>query len=205
MRADISSNRLSWFYRLDYRKLILAAFLLRFIAACTYDIFVSVTDRDILFPDSKFYSTIGRYITLLLNRYDKEPYFNNIMLDDKVSRAIFIDTLERNEGHLPKIYGPNAYWFYIIGYIYFIFGYFPLGVRVFNIFLSIASTYFLFKIAKRHFGELTANLFLLIALFLPTQFGYSITFSKDFVRMFIISFALWLLYGGVICIKRQGL
>jgi 4-amino-4-deoxy-L-arabinose transferase-like glycosyltransferase len=87
--------------------------------------------------------------------------------------------------------------------IYFIFGYFPLGVRVFNILLSLTSTYFLFDIGKRQFGALTANIFLLIALFLPTQILYSITLSKDFLRVFVICLALWILYGGVAWLQKE--
>jgi 4-amino-4-deoxy-L-arabinose transferase-like glycosyltransferase len=110
--------------------------------------------------------------------------------EDREGRDIFFHVAEKQKGQLLPFSESNLFS-YIIGLIYFLFGYFPLSVRIFNIFLSIGGTYLLFKIAKRRFGALTANLFLLIALFLPTQTIYSVTMSKDFVRMFVICLILW--------------
>ncbi len=172
-----------------------------------YDTYVSLTDRDPLLPDSKFYSIRGRYVAILLNGYNREHFTSDMVPSDPVSQDIFCDTLKNEklyfrsgfaEANLHNfVIGLNEVnlFIYIIGFIYFIFGYFPLGVRILNIFLGISSTYFLFKVAKRHFGELTANLFLLIALFLPTQFLYSCTLSRDFLRAFIVSLTLWVIYG----------
>lgn len=180
---------------MDTRRLIVIAFLARFIFASIYDIYVSKTDRYILLPDEQYYSMKGRYIALLLNGYDKEEITEDMLPKDEVSRKIFLDTLRNEEQWLPTSYSETDIYAYILGLIYFIFGYFPLAARAFNITLSISSAYLMFKVAKRNFGELPANLFLLAALFLPTQFGYSITLSRDFLRMFIICFILWRLYG----------
>jgi len=204
MRADVSLNRFGWLYRLDYKKLIIVAFLLRLITASTYDIYVTITGRDILLPDSKFYSVRGRYVDLLLQGYDKESVTRDLLPNDKASLDIFIDTMDLEHGKLsPILRDSTTIFFYVVGIIYFVLGYSTIWVRVFNIALSICSVYLLFRVAKKHFGELAANLFLLIALFLPSQFGYSITLCRDFMRVFIVSFIVWLFYNaGDLWIKR---
>ena len=195
MRTDLSIAGIGRLKNLDYRKVIIIAFLARLIFASAYDIVVSSTGRDLLLPDSKFYSMNGRYIASLYNGYRPGSFQKNVALPDRESRIIFEDIVDRQRGGLPAVDSETNIYFYIIGFIYFIFGHFPLGVRIFNILLGIASIYFIFKIAKRQFGGLTANIFLLIALYLPTQFGYSITLSKDFIRVFAVSFVLWVIYG----------
>jgi hypothetical protein len=42
---------------------------------------------------------------------------------------------------------------------------------------------------------MTSNLFLLVALFLPTQFIYSITLTRGFISVFIVSLLIWVVYG----------
>jgi len=188
---------------LDARKLILIAFLFRFILASGYDIFVSVTDRDVLLPDAKFYSTKGRYITFLLNGYDEKSFTENMIPRSSESKGIFFEILAKEKGQYLSPFSQVGFYSYVVGIIYFIFGYFPLAVRVFNIILSLSSIYFFFKIGEWYFGRITANLFLLIALFLPTQLVYSITFSKDLLRMFVISLIIFTLYGGALWLKKR--
>lgn len=195
MRADLSDAGAGWLNRLDYKKVIIIALLARLIFASAYDIFVSVTGLDVLLPDSKIYSMNGRYIASKYNGYRIGTFYEDMAYPDGESRAIFKNIINTEKGRLPDVNSETSIYYYIIGAIYFIFGYFPLGVRIFNILLGIASVYFIFKIAKRQFGGLTANIFLVTALFLPTQFGYSITLSKDFIRVFIVSFILWVIYG----------
>lgn len=195
MRTDIFNGGISWLSKLDYKKVIVIAFLARLICASSYDIFVQLKGNDPLLPDSKFYSINGRYIAGLFNGYNAVFQAKVLVPGGSKSRDIFKDVVEKEDGRLPQIRSENEIFYYIIGIIYFIFGFFPLGVRIFNICISMLGVYFIFKVAKRQFGGLTANLFLLIALFLPTQFGYSITMSKDFLRMLIISFTLWVIYG----------
>jgi len=196
MRADISLDRTGWLYKLDYRKIILIAFLARFIFAAVYDGFVSVTGNESIVPDGKFYSVRGRYIALLLSGYDAKSLPRDAVPPDKQSWYILENAIESEGGRIPIRFSDESTVFtYIIGLIYLIFGYFPLGVRVFNIALSMGSAYLLFMVAKRQFGDLVANLFLLIALFLPTQFVYSLTLTRDFIRMFVISLTLWVIYG----------
>lgn len=168
---------------------------MRLIFASAYDIFVGVTANDVLLPDSRFYSMSGRYISCLLNGYDRESFTKDMAPPDRLSQAIFAEIVNDGGGRPPPLKSESGIYYYVIGFIYFIFGYFPLGVRIFNIALSIAGTYFMFRIAKRQFGDIPANIFLIIALFLPTQFGYSITLSKDFIRMFMVCIVLWAIYG----------
>lgn len=196
MRTGVSINRAGWLYKLDHRKLILIAFLARFIFAAMYDSYISVTDKEVLLPDSKFYSVRGMYIASFLTGYDTKSFANDILPRDRQSQYIFQNALKMEGGRIPlRLDDESTVFTYIIGIIYSLFGYFPLWVRIFNIALSIGSTYLLFEIARRHFGELAANLFLIVALFLPTQFIYSITLTRDFVRMFVITLILWVIYG----------
>ncbi len=194
MRTDIPIDRPGWLFRLDYKKLILIVFLLRIITACAYDIFVTVTDKDFILPDSKFYSLRGRYVSLVMEGYN-DAYFPEQMLPrDEVGKAIFVDTVIGFDGKLPSQRNEMNVYSYIIGALYFVFGSFTIWVRLFNIILSILSVYLFFDVAKRTFGDITANLFLIIALFLPTQFAYSITLSRDFLRVFALSLTIWVIY-----------
>lgn len=204
MRVDISIDRFSWLRGLDYKKILAIALLLRIILASAYDVFVTVTDKDLLLPDSKFYSVKGRYADLLFEGYSQRSFTKDLLNNDRVSQEIFIDILRAEKGKLPlSINGSNIFT-YLICIIYFVFGYFTIWVRIFNICVSMLSVYLLFRVAERHFGDLAANLFLITALFLPVQLGYSITLSRDFIRVFGISLLIWAIYNiGDIWIRRQ--
>lgn len=195
MRALVSIDGIGWLDRLDYKKLIIIVFLLRVIIASGYDIAVSVSGQDILLPDGKFYSIQGRYVDLILQGYDKSSATRDLLPDDKNSREIFVSVAESYGYKLPKLNNETNIFAYIVGFLYFVFGYSTIWVRIFNICISMLSVFFLFKVAQKHFGNLAANLFLIIALFLPAQFGYSITLSRDFLRVFIISLLIWVIYG----------
>lgn len=188
---------------MDYKKIIVIAFALRVILASAYDIFVTVTDKDFLLPDSKFYSVKGRYADLLFEGYGQKSFTKDLLNSDRASQDIFIDILRSEKGKLPLDINETNIFAYIIGVIYFVFGYAAIWVRVFNICVSILSVYLLFRVAKRHFGDLAANLFLITALFLPVQLGYSITLSRDFMRVFGVSFLIWIAYDmGDIWIRK---
>ncbi|MDD5423177.1 MAG: hypothetical protein PHT32_07160 [Candidatus Omnitrophica bacterium] len=197
MRLNIHIDWHSWFNRLDYKKAILIAFLLRVIFASVYDIGVSVAGKDVLLPDGGFYSAMGRYIQLMLNGNSAFRITDDMAPRDTQGREIFASMITKTKGGFPRVENETGAFLYIVGIIYFLFGYFPIFVRLFNIVLSLSCVFFIFRIAGRHFGETPAKIFLIIGLFLPTQFVYSITLSKDFTRMFIVCFILWLIYGGV--------
>lgn len=203
MRTDISPNRPGWLYGLDYKKLIVVVFLLRIIFASAYDIFVTITDKDILLPDSKFYSLRGRYVDLLLQGYNGKSFTKDLLPKDRLDQETFIGVLETEKGGLPKKLNNTNIYAYVVGIIYLISGYRTIWVRVFNICISMLSVYLLFKVAKRHFGGLAANLFLLVGLFLPTQFIYSVTLSRDFLIALIVSLMIWMIYNiGDIWIRK---
>lgn len=173
------------------------------ILASAYDVFFTITNNDVLVPDGKFYSIKGRYIDLVLQGYDKRSFARDLVPGDKDSQAIFLSVLKREQGSLPVIADELTVYTYLIGIIYFILGYYTIWIRVFIIFISILSVYLLFRVAKRIFGDLAANLFLILALFLPAQFGYSITMSRDFLRVFIVSLIIYVTYNmGDIWIRK---
>lgn len=170
-------------------------FLAKLICASTYDIFVFARGSDPLFPDSRFYTVTGKYVSFLINGYDNGSLISDMAPVDKYGRDIFFNAM--SDGRLQKwrIYSADCQFFYLTGLVYFLFGDFSIWIRVLNIVLSIASAYLLFAIAKKHFGILAANLFLIMALFLPTLFFYSMMISKDVLRLFIVCVILWGIYG----------
>src|SRR3990167_3043226 len=118
MRADISLNRTGWLRKLDYRKIILIAFLARFICAAMYDSFVSVTGNEALAPDGKFYSVRGRYIALLLSGYDSKSFTRDMVPPDWHSQYIFEDALKTEGGRIPlRLTDESTVFTYIIGII----------------------------------------------------------------------------------------
>jgi hypothetical protein len=195
MGTVISNGRSGWIYRLDYKKVIVIAFLARFVFAATYDVFVAVSGKDALLPDSVFYSIRGKYVSLLLNGYSMSSFTKDMVPPDAESQRIFMQVIEQERGRFPPYINESNIFIYIVAVIYFIFGYFTFAVRVFNVSLSILSTYLLFKVARKNFGVMTSNLFLLVALFLPTQFIYSITLTRGFISVFIVSLLIWVVYG----------
>lgn len=195
MRVSLCADRCGWLSRLDYRKLIVVVFLLRVILASAYDIGTSFTNKDVLLPDGRFYSVKGRHIALLLDGYDEASLTANLVPSDKASQESLIGILYKDKGNFPSSKNEPNIFSYIIGLSYYFFGYHTIWIRILNICLSIFSSYLLFLVAKKLFGDFTANLFLVIALFLPSQFGYSITFSRDLMRMFVVSLILWGIYN----------
>lgn len=177
--------------------------MLRLILASFYDIFVSVSGNDILLPDGKFYSIGGRYIAILLNGFHKDSITLDMVASDPESRRLFKDVFQKAGGSFPALDNETSVFIYLVGIIYFIFGYCPLLIRILNIVLSIGSVILIYKVAKRHFSVMAANMFLLAGLFLPTHVIYSITLSRDLLRMFVVYVILWIIYGGVICLKKE--
>jgi hypothetical protein len=200
MRANLHIDKLSRIFSLDRKKIIVAAVLLRVIAAFIYDVSVSVTDNDFLLPDSKFYSVSGWYITLLMSGYSMNALPITVFPTGRREPGLFYDYILHEhiwgKDRYPVLNNETNLFFYLIGVIYFVFGYLPFAIRVFNILLSVGSALLIFNITKRQFGDKPAQIFLLISLFLPTQFVYSMTLCKDLLRMFAVSFVLWIIYGG---------
>jgi len=195
MRTLLLGNSDSWIKRLDCAQLIIIAVCLRVILASGYDAYVVLTGNDPLLPDSRFYSVNGQYVAATLNKYNIAIYGNYYFPGDSVGRAIFNDAVNMNKGGLPKHFNETTVFQYIVGVMYFIFGVHTILIRLLNIALSIACTWFVFDIIRKKVREDIAVVFLAVALFLPTQVCYSITLSKDFLRAFAVTFILWGIYG----------
>lgn len=165
MRVSVCADRRGRFSRLDHRKLIIIVFLLRVILASAYDIYATLTDKDVLLPDTKFYSIKGRYVALLLDGYDGTSLTTDLVPGDRTSRDIFTEILNSEKGDFPKYKNETNLFSHIVGLGYYFFGYHTIWIRIFNICLSILSAYLLFLVAKKLFGDVTANMFLVVALF----------------------------------------
>lgn len=148
-----------------------------------------------MLPDSKFYSVKGRYIDSVFQGYGTGFIPEDIIPSDRIGRDIFIDLLRTERGKLPSGKTESNTYSYMIGALYYALGCATIWARLLNIFISMFSVYLLFSVAKKHFGDLAANLFLVIALLLPAQFGYSITLSRDFLRVLTISVIIWVAYN----------
>ena len=195
MRTDISVDRIGWLHALDYKKLIIFAFLLRVIFASGYEVLTAFSGKDMLVPDSEFYSVCGSYMASYIDDFKDTARVRQLFPVSAEGKNIFYDLIKRHHGYALPVSGEMGLFPFIIGIIYSMFGYVPVAVKIFNICLSIASAYFIFRIAKRHFGNLAANIFLIAALFLPTELGYSLTMCRDLMRVFAITFILWVIYG----------
>jgi len=187
MRVDLFHDRSGWIYRLDYKRLIIIALLARIIFASFYDIYCSATGSNVLLPDSKAYSTRGRYAAYVFGGYDANRFTKNLIPEDREEADIFLDLIASRRKYSTSFFDISNLYTLFIGAVYLLFGHLTIFARFINISLSICGTYFLFLVAKRRFGALTANLFLITALFLPTQFIYSLTLAKDFIPMFVVS------------------
>ncbi len=173
----------------------MAALLARIIFASIYDVFVYIHGEDVIVPDSRLYSARGRYVELLMRGFGKEDLARDPILAEPGNSKILAGIMGFELGGWPRFWTESNVFVVIVGAIYFVFGYFPLAVRIFNIALSVISVYLLFRVATKQFGELAANMFLVIALFLPTQVFYSLTLSRDFMRVFIVALIVWVIYG----------
>lgn len=200
MRANISAGGDGWLYGLDPKKILIIVLLLRLILASAYDVYSTVTRNDFIVPDSKFYSMRGRYVDLMLQGYRDISRIERFLPADPWDRAVFIDAEGIGKRPLLSNINDTSIHFFVVGLIYYIFGYFTICVRVFNIMLSMGSVLLMADISSKLFGRAAACLFLILALFDPVQFIYSITLSRDFLRVFAISFILWIIYyTGELC------
>ncbi|OGW85334.1 MAG: hypothetical protein A2987_06280 [Omnitrophica bacterium RIFCSPLOWO2_01_FULL_45_10] len=195
MQYDLSLNIFTRFHKLDVKKIIILALLSRLIFACIYDVFVSITGSDILLPDSAFYATIGRYMSLFLSGYDKYSIPVHALPKEPTERALFLDLLSKDNKEFFQSKNEGIIFYYIVSILYVIFGPSVIVIRIFNICISVLSTYLIYKITDKNFGELAAKMFLVVGLLLPSQVIYSITLSRDILRVFAVYLILWVLYG----------
>lgn len=129
--------------------------------------------------------------------YSKNTFTMDLIPPERDSLELFQAVMSKEEHMvLPPINTDNKLYLHLVALLFFLFGYLPLAVRLMNIAFSIGSALLLFNVGRRNFGVLASNIFLLIALFLPSQVIYSITISKDLVRTFAVSSVIFILYGG---------
>lgn len=81
---------------------------------------------------------------------------------------------------------------YINGIFYATFGYSPLGVKFLNCLLGVLSALFIYHFVKGVFGKKPARLALVMVIFFPSLFFWSITGLKDTIVFFLICVMLFL-------------
>lgn len=173
------------------------------ILACGYDIYVSLTGHDPILPDSRFYSVRGRYVDIFLQGYREREFLREHIPTNPVEEEIFVDTVHKYDGKLPARTNDMIMHFFVVGIIYHVLGYHTIWVRLYMITISMLSVLLMSDISRRIFGRAASTLLLVTGLLIPTQFLYSITLSRDFLRVVFMSVVLWSVYFiGDLCLKR---
>lgn len=174
--------------RLFCVKLALAALLLRFcLASSYYNFFVLYLKRPLYAFDGEVYSIFGWYIALVLKGANIFMLPGSLVPNDFAVIGGFFGTIANFGGRLPPIsqYGVGLYS-YIIGILYYVFGYTPVLIRFFNSILSVLSAFLVYDIAKRSFSENVAKISFFIMLFNPSFILYSISLQRDTLVNFLI-------------------
>ncbi len=93
-------------------------------------------------------------------------------------------------------YGWTSY-LYVLGYLQYLFGPAPYAVHAFNACCHVGGAVLLHRVVRRAFGPLVALIALVVTLFLPTLFMWSISALKESFYFFLLSAALVLLLATV--------
>lgn len=162
-------------------------------------------------PDARAYSASGQYIA--------EAITNKSMPSSDGNEPEWLDSLRKTfKGFTPLEYRMDAFARYI-GLVYSIFGYSPITVKFINGFLSLFTGILLFLLVKDFFSIKVANIALVLSLFWPSIFLWSIVGSKDSIVLFLVSFFIFiftklrkyintfdlLLIGGVLFVKNYNI
>jgi hypothetical protein len=169
-------------------KLALLAFLIRAcLAAAYYNFFVMNLKMPVFAFDGEAYSIIGWYIALVLKGANMLMLPQSMIPNDYCVVGGFFGTIANFGGHLPPVYqyGITIYS-YMIGLFYYIFGYAPVLLRLFNSGLSVLAAFLAYDITKRVFTEKVARIAFVIMLFNPSFVLYSISLQRDTLVNFLI-------------------
>lgn len=135
-------------------------------------------------PDARAYSTSGQYIAEVINgkgfgiENNEVPWLHYLR-----------DTYA---GLMPESgYRVDAFAKHI-GFVYSLFGYDPLVIKFINSILSVFSGVLLFMLAKKMFSVRIANIVLILVIFWPSLFLWSITGLKDTLLIFLVTLSIYI-------------
>lgn len=172
------------FKELSQRKIIIAICILAislrfFLAIFHYYFSYSVGKGGDFFGDARAYSSSGQYTAEAVT---KRPVLV-VDVDDVAWMRILRDSFKGE--FPPRGYRIDAFTGYI-GLIYSVFGYAPLTLKFINSFLSLFTSILLFLLVKDMFSIKVANVALVLSLFWPSMFLWSISGMKDSLMIFLI-------------------
>lgn len=176
------------FKELSQRKIIagicIVAIGLRFVLALFNYSFSKATAKGIdIIGDARAYSASGQYISEVITNKPTAVYDND--------PAWLFSLRKVYKGHMPQGgYRVDNFAKYI-GWIYSTFGYNPIAVKFINSLLSLFTGILLFFLIKDMFLVETAKISLILSLFWPSIFLWSITGLKDSLIFFLITICIY--------------
>lgn len=133
-----------------------------------------------LIGDSVGYSGGGAYVAEVLN--GKE--FSESFIGDELANLVRFRRIY--DGSLPDYNAWRVGGFtYYLGLIYASFGFSPVTVKLINSLLLVIAIYIIYRYLLKNFGEQVGFLFLVISLFSPSLFFWSISGLKDTITFFL--------------------
>ena len=176
--------------------IFIAALLLRMVIAVGYQWYIDTQRGGVAFePDESYYSAIAWYQALLLKNKDLSHLSDeDYAVLDPIVKKVFIAHKEEYaqvEGFSIPLSGGRIYGA-VLGYLYHLFGYFPMLGRFINILIGLSMALIVYLAAKSSFNEDVARLSLTLFIFLPVQIFYSISILRD---MFMYLTTALLLYS----------
>ena len=109
-------------------------------------------------------------------------WIRNVWLGIPIFQVHFLNAFQRE-------YGWTTYLF-LLAYLQYLVGPAPYGVHLLNVALFAATAGLLYRLARSAYGPHAAMLGLLILLFLPTPFLWSVSALKESLYMYLVALAM---------------
>ncbi len=129
---------------------------------------------DLIGPDGEAFSQKAWYISKVLR--DKVDYQ---VPSNEFAFQNFHKLVNQHKGQLPLQDRANFLFTYFIGFTYFLFGYVPLLMKGFNIFISAVSSILFYLLALEIYSRSVARISFILFTFFPSIFIFSITLLRD--------------------------
>lgn len=155
---------------------LLIAVLVKCVFIVTYFYFWLLPGNpDLIGPDGEGFSQRGWYISRVLRGEVDYRTPTEEFVFQKYYRVV-----DYYGGKLPPFNSRgNGLFTYFIGFTYFLFGYVPLLMKGFNIFISAVSSILFYLLALEIYARLAAKISFILFTFFPSIFLFSITLLKD--------------------------
>ena len=189
MGINILRRSISW-CRENYKTILVVIILTRILGLFIYDAICRAANWEFIVPDGVGYSVRALVAANIMNRTDvlcPSPMPLDRRWWDGYFRLAIRSYTE------PVARGETAAFVYSVGFLYSKFGYHTFIPRLLNTFISFVCAFMIFDIVRKY-DKTAAILFILAAFLLPSQVIYSLSISKDFIRMFFITAVIWIAY-----------